>query len=44
MNKDARECLDTAASMLAQATGCEPSVAAQIVQMIALGTIRLAKG
>lgn len=40
MGKDAKECFDTAASLLQQTTGCEPSVASEIVQMIALGTIR----
>lgn len=40
MNADAKGCLDTAANMLQQATGCQPSVAAQIVEMIALGAIR----
>lgn len=40
MNEDAKECFDTASSLLQQATGCQPSVAAQIVEMIALGTIR----
>jgi hypothetical protein len=40
MNREARECFDTAANMLAQATGCQRSMAAQIVEMIALGTIR----
>jgi hypothetical protein len=40
MNDDAKQCFDTAADMLQQATGCQPSVAAGIVHMIALGTIR----
>ena len=40
MNPDTQECFDTAASMLAAATGCQPSAAQQIVEMIALGTIR----
>ena len=43
MNRDARECLDTAASLLAEVINqghCTPSEAAIIVQSIALGTIR----
>lgn len=40
MDKDAKDCFRVAAEMLAAATGCQPSVAAQIVEMIALGTIR----
>lgn len=43
MNRDARECFDTAAAMLQNATGCQPSVASQIVEAIALGTIRWAR-
>lgn len=37
---DHEGCFNTAANMLAEATGCQLSVAAQIVEMIALGTIR----
>jgi hypothetical protein len=40
VNRDARECLRTAAEILTAATGCQPSLAAQIVELIALGTIR----
>lgn len=40
MDKSAKECLDTAANQLQQATGCQPSVAAEIVELISLGTIR----
>jgi hypothetical protein len=40
VNRDAKECFETAASLLQQATGCQPSVAADIVNLIALGTIR----
>lgn len=36
---DDSERLETAAAMLAQACGCQPSVAAQIVGLIALGTL-----
>jgi hypothetical protein len=43
MDADAKECFDTAAAMLANATGCQPSVAADIVRLIALGTIRWAR-
>lgn len=38
--RDAKECFTVAASLLQQTTGCQPSVAAEIVEMIALGTIR----
>ena len=40
MDRDARECFDAAASMLVQATGCQASVAHQIVELIAIGTLR----
>jgi hypothetical protein len=40
MNPDAKECFDTAANLLQQVTGCQPSVAAAIVESIALGAIR----
>ncbi len=39
MNADAKECFGIAASLLQQATGCELAVAAEIVEMIATGTI-----
>lgn len=39
--QDSRQCFDVACSLLVTATGCQPSVAASIVHMIAMGTIRL---
>jgi hypothetical protein len=40
VDASAKECFATAAALLQQATGCQPSVAAMIVNQIALGTIR----
>lgn len=40
MDPDAKECFKTASNLLQQVTGCQPSVAALIVEQIALGTIR----
>lgn len=40
MNPDARQSFNTAAEMLKRITGCELSTAAQIIELIALGTIR----
>ncbi len=40
MNRDARESFDSAAAMLVNMTGCQRSVAAQFVELVALGTIR----
>jgi hypothetical protein len=42
MDTSSKEYFATAAAMLQNATGCQPSVAAQIVNLIALGTIRWA--
>lgn len=40
MNRDARECLDSAAERLSKITGCELREAVEVVELIALAALR----